>query len=81
MLDAPWTQVGSLQQDVMQLRQQLGGKADAHEIHALASDVASLQRTVREIRAETDSLRYRVEELEAREVDLLARLNGGENDG
>jgi len=69
VLDAPWTQIGSLQQDVRQLQDQLRGKANAYELHAITGTLASLERAVGEIRTENAGLRHRVAELETRQVE------------
>ena len=42
---------------IQNLERKIQGKPDAYEIHALRSDVDSLERTVRELSAVVDGLR------------------------
>ncbi len=60
----PGTAIGSLSSDLATLKNELNRKADDHEIHSLSSKVDSLECSMREIRSETDELRYRLQALE-----------------
>lgn len=57
----PFSQVGY---DLRNLESKIDRKADQHEIHALRSNVDSLEYSLRKTRDETDGLRARVETLE-----------------
>ena len=62
--EAPWTQIGSLQIDVQDIKSELRRKVDDHEIHALSRRVDSLEHTVREASSSIDRLLDRVQDLE-----------------
>ena len=51
--------------NISELRQSIGRKADSHEVSTLRSDVSRLENTVRELRAEADGLRARLQEVDA----------------
>lgn len=72
MNQAPWTDIGSLQSDVRQLRDELRNKAKDYEIHALNSRVDSLERACGQLRSEIDGLLSRMQEMEAniRQIEL-----------
>ena len=61
---APWTEVGRLQSDVSDIKRQLNGKVDDHEIYSLRSKVDSLEHSLREISTSLDEFRYRIEDAE-----------------
>ena len=50
--------------DLRNLESKIDRKAEQYEIHALRRSVDSLEHSLREARAETDGLRYRIEMLE-----------------
>lgn len=56
-----------------QIDEKLRQKADLHETHSLRSDVARLERTVGELRAEIDGLRGWCERM----AEALRELNPG----
>ena len=64
MIEAPWTQIGSLQQDVMSLKSELHRKVDSHEIHTLSRRLDSLEHTLGNLSSEFSSLLDRVQRLE-----------------
>lgn len=66
----PFTPAGY---DLSELRSKVDQKADKHEIHSLRSDVASLERSNGELRAEIDGLRARCERM----AEVLRELNPG----
>ena len=68
MLDAPWTQIGSLQQDVSSLKSELYRKADSHEIHSLDSRLDRLADSLRSLESVVDGLRSQLE-TQARQLD------------
>jgi len=57
----PFSTVGY---DLRNLECKIDRKADQYEIHTLRSNVDRLECSLREARAETDGLRYRLERLE-----------------
>ncbi len=67
MLSAPWTQIGSLQSDVQDIKNALHRKVDDHELHSAKSAVDRVEHTLGEIRSEVDGLRSRLEVLERAE--------------
>lgn len=56
-----------------EIERKLQLKADAHEVHALRSDVARLERSNGALRAEIDGLRSRCERM----AEVLRELNPG----
>ena len=66
---APWTGIGSLQQEVSSLKQELNRKADTHEISSLNSKLVSLECTIRELRTEVDGLRFELQRLQESKLD------------
>lgn len=64
MNSAPWTDIGRIQHEVADVKQQLHGKVNNHEIHALASRVDRLEHSLREARADIAGLLSRIEALE-----------------
>ena len=68
MLDAPWTQIGSLQQDVSSLKSELYRKADSHEIHSLDSRLDRLADSLRSLESVVDGLRSQLE-TQARQLE------------
>ena len=77
MIQAPWTEIGRLQSDVSDIKRQLNGKVESHEIHSLKSNVDSMERSLREISSNFDALRYRVEETENKIDQILLELDNG----
>jgi septal ring factor EnvC (AmiA/AmiB activator) len=61
--------------DLNDIKAQLARKANEHELPQIRSDVASLERTVGELRTENDGLRSRVERLESAVLELNPGLN------
>ncbi len=66
MLEPPWTGLGALQQEVMDIKREINRKADSHEIYSLRNRVDSLEHSLREIGSKIDGLEYRLQEVEAR---------------
>jgi hypothetical protein len=60
----PWTNIGSLQGDVDEIKRLLYQKAEAHELRQAAGALDSIECAVREIGATLDGLRTRIEALE-----------------
>jgi hypothetical protein len=63
MGQAPWTDIGRLQADIRALSLQISRKVELYEVDALRSNVASLERTVGELRTEIDVLRFELLQL------------------
>ena len=64
MLQPLWTNVGSLQSDIQDIRRQLNDKAGNYRISTLNSKMDSLEYTIGEICSRLDSMEYRLQELE-----------------
>jgi hypothetical protein len=74
MMNPPWTGLGRVEYNIQQLQGELGRKAESHEVHSLSGRLDSLEREVREIRAEVDGFRLelqRVQEDARRALDIL----------
>ena len=69
MLEAPWTGLGAVQHDLITLKSELNRKANDYDVHEARRLVDSLERTVRSVSTEVDGLRFRIEQLEARELE------------
>ena len=61
---APWTEIGSLQSDIHNLRSEIGRKAESHEVHSLNRRLDTLEHTCREIGSKVDDFVYKLQELE-----------------
>jgi hypothetical protein len=61
---APWTDIGSLQRDVDEIKRLLYQKAEHHELRQTAGALDRIECAVWEISATLDGLRARVEALE-----------------
>jgi predicted RNase H-like nuclease (RuvC/YqgF family) len=66
----PFTAAGY---DLSDLQRKIDQKADSHEIHSFRSALDRLESSVRELRAENDSLRSRCERM----AETLRELNPG----
>lgn len=64
--EPPWTGLGNLQHEVSSLREALHRKADDHEIYGLRSRIDHLEQALREARAKTEHLEYRLYQAESR---------------
>ncbi len=60
----PWTQIGSLQQDIESIKRDLYGKVDDHEFRSVKSDIARVERELTDFRTQIDILLARVSALE-----------------
>jgi hypothetical protein len=69
-MQAPWTEIGRLQSDVSQIKNQLHQMAQSHEVHQITRNVDSLECTVQEISSASDGIRTELETLRE-EVRLL----------
>ena len=68
MNQPPWTDTGRLQSDISDIRNELRGKANGYEIHAVSSRVDTLEHTCREIGTKVDGFHF---ELQALQENLL----------
>ena len=59
--------------DIAELRRNADTKADRHELDSIRGDVARLERSIGELRAENDGLRSRCEKL----GEAIRELNSG----
>ena len=73
MLQAPWTEIGRLQQELMQLKHELSRKGDKYEINSLSSKVDSLERTNGQLSSEVACLRNELQELQENQIRLKER--------
>lgn len=64
MNHAPWTDIGGLQADIQQLKNELHQKANTYEIHSINSRLDSLERTSRELSSQVDEIIFRLQRLE-----------------
>jgi len=64
LYEAPWTQIGALQQEVSSIKSELSRKAESYEIHSLNSRLDSVEHTVREIVSALDGLVFRLQAIE-----------------
>lgn len=64
--------IGGISYEVQDLRNLINQKADKNEIYQTNSDVAGLERTVRELRSEIDGLRAQLQE-QAYQIEHLDR--------
>lgn len=67
-MNAPWTEIGRLQQDVQSLENKLNGKADSYEISSLRSNVDHLEHTMREISSALDGFRTELQTLQENQI-------------
>jgi hypothetical protein len=63
-MQAPWTEIGRLQSDVSDIRNELRRKAESHEIHSLSRRLDALERTIGEISSRIDGICSRQYEME-----------------
>jgi conjugal transfer/entry exclusion protein len=64
MNHAPWTDIGYLQTDIQQLKNELQQKANSHEIHSINSRMDSLERTCVELSSQFNEILFRLQKLE-----------------
>lgn len=64
IMQAPWTEIGRLQQDVQQLKNQLSQKANDYEIHETNRRLDSLEYSCRKLSSQIDGLLARMQEME-----------------
>jgi uncharacterized protein YhaN len=63
MMQAPWTEIGRIESDVRDLKNQISQMVKSYEWQQVRSDVDSLERTLREVSSEFTELRYEIETL------------------
>jgi len=61
---APWTDIGSLQNDISALRSEIRRKAESYEINKIVCRLDTLEHTCREISSKVVGFEYRLQELE-----------------
>ena len=57
MMQAPWTEIGSLQSDIRSLESELRNKGETHEIHTLSSRMDSMEHSLGELSSLFDGIR------------------------
>jgi len=65
---APWTDLGSLQQEIDGVANQLRGKVDKYEMVSLRTDLDRLAYTVEGLRTDLATFRAWLEELQTNQV-------------
>lgn len=73
---APWTDIGNLQQNIDSLKTDISRKANQHEISSLNSKMDSLECELRETRTEINGLQSELQRME----EALIRLESGAAD-
>ena len=66
MMESPFTSIGRAQGDIDRLRNELRGKVNAYEIHALTSKLDRLEHSLREISTALDGILSRLQDAESR---------------
>ncbi len=64
LLDAPWTQIGALQQEMSNMKGELSRKAESCEIHSINCRLDNLEHSLREIIASLDGYLCRLQACE-----------------
>ena len=67
-MQAPWTEIEKLRQDIISIKSALSGKAEKHEIHSANNAVDRLECSIGEIKASMDRMKYRLQILEESET-------------
>lgn len=67
---APWTGIGSLQQEVADVRREVSSKANSYEIRSIDSRLDRLEHSVQQISSENDSLLTRLQQLEEEMIQI-----------
>lgn len=65
----PWTDIGNLQTEIHQIRNELRNKANGYEISSFNSRLDAVVSAVRDISSVCDGILSRLEALEARNRD------------
>jgi len=63
-LEAPWTQIGALQQEISSIKSELSRKAEGYEIHSINIRLDSMEHTLWEIGSALDGLISRLQATE-----------------
>lgn len=64
MNQAPWTDIGHLQNEVREIKNTLHNKANSHEIHSINSRLDSVERSCRELSATFNEILSRLQKHE-----------------
>lgn len=64
MPNSPFTAIGRVEQEVMDIKRQLGRKIDEYKITEINSKTSSLEREIREISTKVDGIFTRLQILE-----------------
>lgn len=70
--EAPWTQMGALQQEINSFKYELERKVENHEIHSINSRLDSMEHTLREISAILNEFTAKMQVCEDR-IESLSR--------
>lgn len=62
-MQPPWTEIGRLESDVREIKDQVNRMVQSHEIQQITSNVASLERAMREVSSTLDGVRHELETL------------------
>jgi DNA repair ATPase RecN len=75
MNSAPWTEIGSLQHEVREIRNQLHQKANSYEISEIDRRLDSMEHTCRSLRSEIDGILSRLQEIQENSAHILYQVN------
>jgi peptidoglycan hydrolase CwlO-like protein len=64
MNHAPWSDIGRIQQELNQVKNDLRNKPNSYEISSINSKLDSLERAMRELGSTLTEIQYRLQELE-----------------
>lgn len=68
MNQAPWTDIGSLQSDIRDIKNELHQKSNIYEIHTINSRLDSLERTCRELSSSFNEILFRLQTIEENQM-------------
>lgn len=68
MNQAPWTDIGSLQSDIRDIKNLLHQKSNIYEIHTINSRLDSLERTCRELSSSFNEILFRLQTIEENQM-------------
>lgn len=66
MLQAPWTEIGSLQDEIRNIKSSMWKYAESHKVDEINRRVDSLERSVREFGFTLNGFQHRLQETEDR---------------
>ena len=70
----PWSDIGRLQQEMRQLKNDIQNKADDHKIHEINRKLDCLERSLREISSRIDTIQYELQVQEG-QIETIMETN------